>query len=226
MTEQVPETESDVDVLDGPDGGLSEEVAAPELDDDELTRVLERIRELKLDGLVVIGGDGVPCAGLDELWPDPAKSHDPLVTALIVGFYDLARAEPLIRVRQSGALRWAASAELSILPVTASQALQEALLAEAMALAKKIAERGPLDFLAYLVALDELATEYVFPTPSTVLALTVPDEVSSWWVEVKINGAVTPRAASCISARAVLGRCQPRGPAQRWISAVSQRRSA
>ena len=43
MTEQVPETESDVDVLDGPDGGLSEEVAAPELDDDELTRVLEAL---------------------------------------------------------------------------------------------------------------------------------------------------------------------------------------
>lgn len=42
-------------------------------------------------------------------------------------------------------------------------------------------------------ALDELATEYVFPTPSTVLALTVPDEVSSWWVEVKINGGSSAR---------------------------------
>mgnify|MGYP000222786746 CR=1 FL=1 len=42
-------------------------------------------------------------------------------------------------------------------------------------------------------ALDELATDYVFPTPSTVLALTVPDEVSSWWVEVKINGGSSTR---------------------------------
>jgi hypothetical protein len=73
-------------------------------------------------------------AGLDDLWPDPAESHDPLVTALITGFYDLARAEPLIRVRQSGRLRRAASADLSILPVTASQALQEALLADGFAL--------------------------------------------------------------------------------------------
>lgn len=42
-------------------------------------------------------------------------------------------------------------------------------------------------------ALDELATDYVFPTPSTVLALTIPDEVSSWWVEVKINGGSSAR---------------------------------
>lgn len=68
--------------------------------------------------------------GLYELWPDPTHAHDPLTKAMVDRFYELARAAPLIRVRERGALRWTTSAELHILPAQASKDLQDAWMAD------------------------------------------------------------------------------------------------
>ena len=73
-------------------------------------------------------------AGFHELWPDPGLPHDPLMKALVDGFYALARTEPLIRTRQQGRIRWATAAELRILPEEASPSLVAALLADGLAL--------------------------------------------------------------------------------------------